>query len=66
MDKIYVAVVAEFDTNGKIRPLEVVWEDGQRYEITHIHDVGRVASTKAGGTGYRYIVTIEGQQKTFG
>lgn len=63
MDKLYVKVVALFDEDGKITPLEIIWEDGRRYEITHIHEVVRSASTKAGGTGYRYTVTVDGKRR---
>ena len=63
MEKKYVKVIAEFDEAGRITPLELIWEDGRRFEITHVTDVRRAASTKAGGTGYRYTVTIEGKQR---
>ena len=63
MEKKYVKILAEFDEEGRITPLELIWDDDRRFEITQIKDVRRVASTKAGGTGYRYTVTIEGQQR---
>ena len=61
--KKYVKVIAEFDIDGRIIPLELIWDDGSKFEITHIHDVHRAASLKAGGTGYRYTVTIDGKQR---
>jgi hypothetical protein len=63
VDKIYVKVIAEFDIDGRITPLELIWEDDRRFEITRITDVRRSASTKAGGTGYRYTVVIEGKER---
>ncbi len=63
MDKIYVKVTALFDEDGKITPKEIIWEDGRRFTITRVHEVIRTASTKAGGTGYRYTITVEGKRR---
>lgn len=62
-EKIYVTIIAQFDKYGNIKPLELIWEEGRKFAITQIHNVCRAASTKAGGTGYRYTVTIEGQKR---
>ena len=61
--KKYVKVIAEFSESGALSPLELIWDDGQRYKITHIHDIRRAASTKAGGIGYRYTVIVEGKKR---
>jgi len=60
--KKYVKVIAEFDTNGKITPLEIIWDDDRRFIITHVSDIQRAAS-HAGGTGYKYTVIIEGKER---
>lgn len=60
--KVFVEVTARFDTEGKITPLSLVWEDGTVYEINRVLDVRRAASLKAGGTGIRYTVKIGGKQ----
>jgi len=60
--KIYVKVIAEFSESGHIRPLELIWDDEHTFEITRLHDVKR-APSKAGGLGYRYSVTINGEKK---
>ena len=62
--KTYVAVEARFDTEGGVRPLCVIWEDGRRFEITAVSDVRRAASLKAGGTGIRYRCRI-GQKDAY-
>ena len=31
--KVYVNVLASFDTNGRLRPLALLWEDGRKYRI---------------------------------
>ena len=59
--KVYVAVQAEFDTMGNMRPRSVLWKDGTRYEIDRVTNVCHAASSKAGGHGDRYTVLIGGQ-----
>ncbi|MBC8559184.1 hypothetical protein [Fumia xinanensis] len=58
--KKYVDVITEFSADGKIRPLEVLWDDGTRYEIDKILSVDRRASLKVGGAGIRYTCQING------
>ncbi|MDL2238345.1 hypothetical protein LJC56_11075 [Christensenellaceae bacterium OttesenSCG-928-K19] len=56
--KVYVDVLVNHMKNGKIIPLCIRWEDGEKYRIDQILDVIRAASTKAGGTGIRYTIRI--------
>lgn len=58
--KVFVEVVARFEVGGKIVPLSLKWEDGTVYHIDRIVDERRAASLKAGGTGQRYTVRIQG------
>lgn len=58
--KVYVKVQAEFSAEGKLLPLCIIWEDGQRYEIDRVKDCRRAASLRAGGAGIRYTVMICG------
>ena len=53
--KVFVEVTVRFDTEGKITPLSLLWEDGTVYEIDRVLDVRRAASLKAGGMGMRGI-----------
>ena len=62
--KVYVAVDARFEADGRMTPAAVTWEDGTRYEIDRVLDVRRAASLKAGGAGVRYTVRI-GRTQTF-
>ena len=57
-NKVYVEVLADFDTEGNIRPVSFVWEDGNTYEIDRILDKRPAASQKAGGAGIRYYVRV--------
>lgn len=61
--KTYVRVRAEFDTDGHIIPMQIVWEDERVFEIDRVLDIRRCASTKAGGLGLRYTVRIGAQQR---
>jgi len=60
--KVYVPVVASFDTEGRLIPRELVWEDGRRYTIDRVLDIRPAAALKAGGQGDRYTVQICKQQ----
>ena len=53
--KKYVDVVAEFSADGNIKPLTVIWDDGQQFDITNI---------KCGGVGVRYTCQI-GRSQTY-
>lgn len=61
--KVFVEVTVRYDTDGKITPLSLLWEDGTVYEIDRVLDVRRAASLKAGGMGIRYTVNINGKQR---
>ncbi|MDO5324335.1 MAG: hypothetical protein Q4G06_09965 [Clostridia bacterium] len=60
--RAYVKVIARHDEQGKVRPLEVEWEDGRRFEVDKLLDVRRAAALKAGGQGMRYTVRILGKE----
>jgi hypothetical protein len=60
--KVYVPVVASFDADGKLLPMELIWEDGRRYHIDRILDIRQAAAAKAGGQGDRYTIRVNGQQ----
>ena len=56
--KKYVEVTARFDTDGRVFPLKILWEDGSSYFIDKVLDVRPAASLKAGGAGIRYTCRI--------
>lgn len=62
-DKKYVEVIVKYNTDGKMTPLSIIWEDGRTYEIDKVMDCIRAASMKAGGQGMRYTCRIQGQQR---
>jgi len=60
--KVYVSVLVVFDTDGNVKPVSFVWEDGNSYEIDRIIDKRPAASLKAGGVGIRYTVRVQSRQ----
>lgn len=58
--KIFVRVNACFDTEGRMIPTELIWDDGRRFEITRVINSCRAASLRAGGQGTRYTCVING------
>lgn len=61
-DKVYVDVLAEFTKDGLLIPKQITWEDGRKYEITRVVDIKRMASTKAGGVGERYLCVVNNKR----
>ena len=60
--KVYVAVNASFDENGRIIPKSLVWEDGRKYLIDKVTDIRQATAMKAGGQGDRYTIFVNGIQ----
>jgi len=60
--KVYVQVTASFDADGRIIPRELIWEDGRRYAIDRVLDIRPAAAMKAGGSGDRYTIRVNGRQ----
>ena len=60
--KVYVDVVASFDSDGRIMPLMITWEDGRKYTIGRVLDIRPAAAMRAGGQGDRYSIMVSGKQ----
>jgi hypothetical protein len=60
--KVFVKVLAEFDSEGQVRPVSVTWEDGRVFEVDRITDARRAVSLKAGGAGMRFTCIIRNKQ----
>ena len=57
-NKIFIEVLAKFNTEGKILPVMIMWEDGSLYKIDKVVDVRPAPALRAGGQGDRYTVRI--------
>ena len=62
-EKIYVAIDAHFNPDGKLIPTAIIWTDVRRYAVDRVLDTRRAASLKAGGVGVRYTVRIQGKER---
>lgn len=60
----YIEVNAKMTSDGKVFPLQIIWEDGKIYDIDKVIDIRPLASTKGGGCGTRFICKIKGKEKT--
>lgn len=61
MEKTFIQVTAEFDADGRMRPISLRWKNGQVYMIDRITDVRMAAALKFGGQGIRYTCKIQGK-----
>lgn len=59
--KQYVQVVVRFDTEGKLRPLVIEFDEEHKYPVDRVLDVRRAACQRVGGVGDRYTCQINGQ-----
>ena len=60
--KTYVDVLVDFDTEGNMRPKQILWKDGRKYDIDKVLDVRPAASLKVGGQGDRFTIIVCGRQ----
>lgn len=60
--RVYVEVTVKVSPYGDVRPLDILFENGKRYEIDRLLFVCRASATKVGGTGMRYTVLIRGHR----
>ena len=64
MKKVFVNVLARYDTEGGIVPVSVTWEDGRTFPVDRVLEMRAAASLKVGGAGLRYRVRI-GRSETY-
>ena len=61
-EKRYVEVDVRFSTEGRLRPLQIIFDKGQIYKIDTIRDICRRAAD-VGGVGDRYTCMIQGKER---
>ena len=61
-EKRYVEVDVRFSTEGRLRPLQIIFDKGQVYKIDKIKDICRRAAD-VGGVGDRYTCMIQGKER---
>lgn len=62
-NKVYVRVIVGFDSDGKMSPQVLIWDDDRKYKIDKVIDVRQAAARKCGGQGDRYTVRIQGKDR---
>lgn len=62
MRKVYVPVTVRFDTEGKLRPLEIEYDPAHCYAVDKVLDVRRAACQTVGGVGDRYTCLVQGKE----
>ena len=60
--KKYVTVDVRFSEDGRLRPLQIVFDAEHIYEIDRVKDVCRRAAD-VGGVGDRYTCLIHGKER---
>ena len=63
--RAYVGMVLKVAPDGKVCPLEVIWEDGKRYPVDSVKNVTPAAKTNVGGPGLQYTLVIKHQERFF-
>lgn len=61
-EKKYVTVDVRFSIEGRLRPLQIIFDKEHIYEIDQICDVCRRAAD-VGGVGDRYTCIIRGRER---
>ena len=60
--KKYIPVVVRFETDGRLRPLVVEFDEAHKYPVDKVLDVRRAACQRVGGVGDRYTCQINGRE----
>lgn len=58
--KVYVEVLVDHDSEGRMMPKVITWEDGTKYPIDRVLDI-RQAASRVGGQGDRYTIKVGGK-----
>ncbi len=61
--KAYVSVIVAHQPDGQKTPLQIIFEDGRKFDIDRVTERRRAAATKVGGTGIRYKIVIGGHER---
>ena len=62
--QINVAMVLNVDADGKMKPVEIEWVNGRRYEISKILDKKNAPPRHVGsGMTVRYRILVQGRER---
>ena len=63
IQKVCVAVVVRFDSEGGMHPKYIEWQDGTKYYINKVKFIEKAPSRCGGINLVRYTVIIENKQR---
>ena len=55
-----VPITMDVPSGSSTENREIIWEDGQKYEIDRVIDIRPAYAAKAGGQGDRYTIQVNG------
>ncbi len=56
--KVYVDVIAQFNSEGVLIPLSLTMEDGEKFDIDRVTDIRQAAAMKPAEQGDRYTIWV--------
>ena len=60
--KVYVNVRVDFNSDGRMMPRRITWENGERYTVDRVVDIKPAPALRSGGQGDRYTIIVNGIQ----
>lgn len=61
--KKYIEVIVHFDKEGKMTPMQIIWDDGIHYDVDKILQITQIAYSQVGGGGTLYRCRIGGHER---
>ncbi len=62
-ERVYIEVIAKFLSEGGIRPTQLIWRNGKKYDIDKVRFIDRAPARVGGLMIIRYTVTISGLER---
>ena len=60
--KVYVNVRVDFNSDGRMMPRRITWENGEKYTVDRVVDIKPAPVLRSGGQGDRYTIIVNGIQ----
>ena len=61
--KKYIRIVVEFERDGTLLPIRIIWDNGAEYPISKILDVRYFSSERERASGIKYTCLIRGKTR---
>ena len=60
--KVYVNARVDFNSDGRMMPRRITWENGEKYTVDRVVDIKPAPALRSGGQGDRYTIIVNGIQ----